>query len=464
MNVFRFLLGRPADWHLRRPTPPRLQVRPELKKFGPLLLLVTCVLSWPAFAGAAGAGNVAFGLWIGSVAIMLMAWSFVLAVRPKWLEPFFGGLDSMYRAHRWAGTFSIVAMWLHTTIEPEIEGGILGAARSVANAAEDLAETGQTMLYVLIGLSLFRLIPYRWWRWTHKLLGIPFAFASWHFYTAEKTYANGSAWGWWFGAWMLIGLGAWLLRVVGIDMIGRGRAYKVVAAEHTGSTTRLELAPTSKPLAYRAGQFAFLKLDAAGMREPHPFTIASPPDAPNLEFMVRHLGDWSNRLPTSDLVGTTVRVEGPYGEFEPRPHNGRSHPVWIAGGVGATPFLAAVQDRSAEGPTPTMLYAVRSTEDNPMLDRLRAAEAAGHLHLHVFTPETGRMSPDDLDQLFPNGMTGTHVALCGPASLISTMSTAAFDRGARSIETEDFDIRQGFGPDRSAEIDRAIRGRFPLPR
>ena len=460
MNALNFLLGRPGDWHLRRPSLPRLRLSPSI--IGPLMVLITSVLSWPAFAGAQGdgaitSGRVALGLWVGSVSVMLMAWSFVLAVRPKWLEPVFGGLDSMYRVHRWAGALAIPTMWLHSSIEPEIQGGILGAARGVADSAEDLAETGQTMLYLLVGLSIFRLIPYRWWRWSHKLLGIPFAFASWHFFTAEKTYANGSPWGWWFGAWMVIGLATWLLRVVGIDMLGRGRPYKVVAAEHVGSTTRIELAPTGKPIGQKLGQFAFMKLDAPGMREPHPFTIASSPDNPNLEFMIRHLGDWSNRLPEHDLVGSTVRIEGPYGELEPLPHDA-SPPVWIAGGVGCTPFLAAVDvERDPALPIPTMLYAVRSTENNLMLDRLQDAADAGRINLHLFTPETGRMSPAALDTIFPNGMTGHHVALCGPAGLVSDMADAAHARGARAIETEDFDIRQGFGPDRSAAIDEAVR-------
>lgn len=425
---------------------------------GPLLLALTSGIGWFAFAGAQGEGSVALGLWVGSVAIMLMAWSFILAVRPTALERFFGGLDSMYRSHRWAGALSIAFMWLHTSIEPDIDGGITGASKSVANSAEDLAETGQTMLYVLVALSIFRLMPYRWWRWTHKLLGIPFAFASWHFYTAEKTYANGSPWGWWFGSWMVLGLAAYLLRVVAIDMMGKGRRYEVVAAEHTGTTTRLELAPKGRPLNHALGQFAFLKLNAPGLSEPHPFTIASSPDNPNIEFMIRHLGDWSKRLPAANLVGRSARIEGPYGQFEPYGH-GDQPVVWIAGGVGCTPFLAAVMDeRGADRPVPTMLYAVRSTESNPMVDRLRAAEARGVIDLHLFTPQTGRMTPDDLAELFGAGMANHHVALCGPAGLVRDMSAAARRLGATAIETEDFDIRQGFGPDRSIEIDQAVRG------
>lgn len=455
-SIRRFVLGSPADWHLHTPVVPRL--RPGLRHIGPLAVLASLAVSWPAFAGATGEdGNVALGLWVGAISIILMAWSFVLALRPTALEPIFGGLDSMYRVHRWAGTFSVLFMFLHTSIEPEIEGGIRGAGRSLADSAEDLAGFGETMLYILVGISIIRLFPYRIWRWTHKLLGIPFVFACFHFFTAEKPYANGSTWGWWFGFWMVIGTAAFVARVFGRDMVARGSRYRVVAAEHRGSTTRLELEPVGKPLGQRLGQFAFLKLDVPGMSEPHPFTIASSPDNPNLEFFIRHLGDWTDRLPETDLIGKRVLVEGAYGTFKPLGHTGQEV-VWVAGGVGITPFLAALdRPKPTDGPIPTLLYAVRDIEGNPIVERLRSAEAAGRVRLHLFGPGTARLSPADLDRLFPDGMKDYHVALCGPAGLVRSMADASLRRGAAEAETEDFDIRQGFGPDRSRELDALAR-------
>ena len=454
-SPFRFLLGTGEDWHLR--VPPRPQLNVGLHRVGHLAVIGSCVASWPAFAGATGEGNVSLGLWVGAVSILLMAWSFILALRPKLLEPLFGGLDSMYRVHRWAGSLAVAFMFLHTSIEPEIQGGIRGAARSVADQAEDLAGVGEIMLYVLIGLSLARLFPYRIWRWTHKLLGIPFILASWHFFTASKPYANGSAWGWWFGLWMVAGIVTYLARVIGLDMVQRGKPYRVVAADHTGSTTRLELEPVRRPLGQNVGQFAFLKLDVPGMKEPHPFTIASAPQRGNVEFYIRHLGDWSSKLPDHDLVGRTARIEGPFGEFDPlgKPDE---VPVWIAGGVGITPFLAAIDAAEAQSAqAPVLFYAVRSTEDDSIVDRLREAAAQGRIELHLFTAGSRRLTPEVLDDRFAHGMSGCHVALCGPSGLVQTMAAAARSRGAAAIETEDFDIRQGFGPERSSDLSQLVQ-------
>ena len=335
-------LGRPADWHLT--TPHISAPRPRLSWLGPILIAISALVAWPAFAGATGEdGSVQLGLFVGAVSIVLMAWSFLLAVRVRWLEPLFGGLDSMYRVHRWAGTLAVVAMWLHTSVEAEIEGGIRGASRSVANSAEDLAGTGQTMLYILVGISLIRWFPYRWWRLTHKLLGIPFAFACWHFYTAEKTYANGSPWGIYFATIMVVGLASYVLRVVGKDAIAQGLKYRIVSHTRSGSTSCIDMEPVGRPMKRRAGQFVTFKIQRPGLREPHSFTVASSPTSELLRFYIRDLGDWTAKIQTADLIGAEVLVEGPFGTFEPLPHHRAGTPVlWVAGGVGITPFLSAI--------------------------------------------------------------------------------------------------------------------------
>ncbi|MGI9539761.1 MAG: ferric reductase-like transmembrane domain-containing protein, partial [Miltoncostaeaceae bacterium] len=271
--------------------------RPGLHWLGPLAVIASVAVSWFAFQGATGEdGSVAFGLFIGAASIVLMAWSFILAVRSRVLEPLFGGLDRMYRVHRWAGALAIGAMFLHTRAEPEIEGGIRGAGEGVADMATNLAGNAEIALYALVGLSVIRWIPYRWWRWTHKLLGIPFALASWHFLTAEKPYDNASAWGVFFGAFMIAGLVAYLGRVLVRDMLARGRRYRVESAEVVGSSLDLRLAPAGRPLRFAAGQFAVLKLQRRGLREPHIFTIASAPEDGELRFFIRRLGDWTGRL------------------------------------------------------------------------------------------------------------------------------------------------------------------------
>lgn len=443
---------------------PRLpRFNPGLHTLGPLALLASLAVSWPAFAGATGdGGNVAFGLYIGAVSIILMAWSFLLAVRIPFLEPFFGGLDRMYQVHRWAGTFAAITMFLHTSIEPEIDGGIRGASESLADTAEELAGTGEVMIYGLIALSLLRWFPYRWWRLTHKLFGIPFAFACFHFFTAEKTYANDSAWGIWFGAIMVIGLVTYVWRVFKRDMVTPGLRYKVTESTVRGSTLEIAMEPTRKALDYRAGQFAVLKVQEPGLREPHVFTIASSPSDGELRFFIRDLGDWTGEMLArgEDLLGSTVIVEGPYGRFEPLGHNA-TRTVWVAGGVGITPFLSAMIDLDPmEDPVhrPTLFYAVRSADDAMAIEVLRRAEYELRLNLVICSSADGRrFTPELMEQVVGSDLRGAQVAVCGPAGLVATVDRTARRLGASDVEHEDFDIRQGFGPDLSRDVHSVVR-------
>ncbi len=458
----RTALGRPRDWTVPR---PRLGAITGLAWLGPLAVVVSTVAGWFAFAGATGEGQVALGLFVGAASIVLMAWSFLLAVRIRVLEPLFGGLDRMYQVHRWAGSLAMVLMFWHVRIEPEIEGGIRGASRAVAEAAEELAGVGEYLLYGLVAISLVRLFPYRWWRLTHKLIGVPFAFACWHFFTAEKPYANGSPWGWYFGGIMVAGLASYLYRVLWRDVVQRGTAYTVASVETSGSTMELELAPKGRPLRHEAGQFAVLKIQERGLSEPHPFTIASSPESANLRFFIRDLGDWSGLLQSEDLVGSTVLVEGPYGRFEPVAHG--SPNLWVAGGVGITPFLSAIDALpiAEADDRPVLVYCVGRREDATAIDVLEAAAADGRIVLHVVASADGRrLSPELLDELLNReSLKGWHVAACGPQGLIAMVDRAARRLGSGPIESEAFDIRSGVGPDLSRPIDDAVRSLRPGP-
>ncbi len=50
---------------------------------------------------------------LSSSAMVLMSCAIVLANRPRFLEPFFGGLDQMYKSHKTAALTAIIFLFLH---------------------------------------------------------------------------------------------------------------------------------------------------------------------------------------------------------------------------------------------------------------------------------------------------------------------------------------------------------------
>lgn len=447
--------GTSADWKLQ---PPRRPLAPSLGAawVGPGVLVAATIAGWWAFADTQGdEANAGLALFMGSVSILLMTWSNLLSTRWRLLEPLFGGLDRAYRWHRWFGIASVVAMWLHIQWVDDVEG-VPGARESIADTAEALAGTAETLLYILIVVSVLRWIPYRWWRLTHKAMVVPYALACWHFYTATKPFGNGEAWGRWFSTLMIVGLASWLYRVVWRDVVRRGVAYRVRSVDQVGTLTHLVLTPLGRRrIDHRPGQFVVLSPQVRGLAEPHPFTIASPPAEPDLRFHIRHLGDWTDRLGTRLAPGDRVNVEGPYGRLHPQPRHASSPLVWIAGGVGITPFLsAALGTEPAPGaPVPHLFYAVRSRSDAVALEQLERAARNGRITLHLrASDESQRLGERDLVDTFgPDGLAGAHVVMCGPASLVRDMTRAARRLGARRVHVEAFDFRGGLGPDLSRQ-------------
>jgi predicted ferric reductase len=311
-----------------------------------------------------------------------------------------------------------------------------------------------------VGISLLRWIPTRWWRLTHKLLVLPYAFSCWHFYTSTKPYANASLWGAWFTGFMLLGLAAWFYRVLWRDIFRKGKLYVVSHIEHTGNVLTIELEPVGAALKYQLGQFAFLKMKVPGLREPHPFTIASSPDEKCLRFVIRDLGDWTHRLVSSLAVNDRIVVEGPYGHLAPMPHHPVDHVIWVAGGVGITPFLGTSISRLVDdGPTPHLFYCVPSRHNAPAIEVLEVAARLGRIHLHVHaSDEKNRIQPQHVTAAIGGKeLHNAHIVMCGPDSLVKSMKTGLRQHGARHLHVEGFDMRSGIGPDLSRYLDDVVR-------
>jgi predicted ferric reductase len=462
-RLARTLAGRPQDWAVTLPRPWRHGL--SRASLGPLLVLASAGIWW--FPYTSTDRTVALGLFTGSVAVTLMAWSFVLAVRWRWLEPFFGGLDRMYAVHRWAGVLSIVAMFLHVRLEPEVDDGFDGVLAAFMESGTDAAGIAETAFYVLVAISLVRWVPFRWWRLSHKLMGVPFAVAAFHTVTVNKPFPADSGWSLALVGIGIVGLTAWVWRVVGRDRVLQGLPYRVVSAVPHARTLELELAPVGRALGHHPGRFAFIKIQLPGLREPHPFTIASAPGEKHLRFFVRNLGDWTTEVREHDLVGATVYVEGPYGRFEPFPPGGvEGRVVWVAGGVGITPFLSALSTLPTDAPSerrPLLVYSVQRADDATAIEVLRRARAEGRIDLEVVPSADGRRLDADLLQALAGGdLSGAHVATCGPKSLVAMVERTAGRLGAAAIHSEDFDIRSGLGPDLSrhvADLERQVRAR-----
>jgi len=131
--------------------------------------------------------------------------------------------------------------------------------------------------------------------------------------------------------------------------------------------------------AFTPGQFVDLTLpqpsetDAAGYTRA--FSIASAPQESTLMVATRLRDTAFKRELQRMPLGSTVRMEGPFGKLVL--HADQTRPaVFLAGGIGITPFRSmAVQAAMQRSPHPMVLfYSNRRPEDAPFLDELQALQ------------------------------------------------------------------------------------------
>ncbi|MBV7418161.1 ferric reductase-like transmembrane domain-containing protein [Comamonas sp. CMM03] len=407
------------------------------------------------------------GVW----SLGMLSLTMWLALRQPWMERPLGGMDQVYRLHKWLGTTAAVAAVMHW-IAKESSAWIKTvwgtAGRPARDAmlpwlaegrswAKDLGEWAFYALLLLVALTLWRrLLPYKPWRWLHRVMPVLYGALVFHSLVLLPQAYWQQPVGWLMGALMVLGSAAALWALAG--RIGRARRY----AAQVHAVQLLGTRPAQDPLevlcalpahwpGHRAGQFVFVRWDA--WEGAHPFTVASAPGACGqtadgrtlLRLVIKPLGDYTAQLHRRLHAGQAMQIEGPYGRFDGRaPHaDGQAVPVqvWVAAGVGITPFLAWLEARQpgsmphAEAPgdglsAAHLHYCTRDAATDRLLPRVQnlCAEACPPVGLTVHDAAQGQwLRPQDLEHHGPE----LDLWVCGPQSLGD-----ALQQGAQAVRAQ----------------------------
>jgi predicted ferric reductase len=358
-------------------------------------------------------------------------------------------MDRVYVLHKWSGIVAMTAILLHDTIDADMDG--IGRETALTEIAETLGELSLYGLLVLVVISIATFIPYHLWRWTHKAMGGFFIAGTIHYLFILKPFANGSPLGLYVGAICGAGVLAYAVTLLP-PALRRSTGYQVSGIRKTGGATEITMTPTGRPLRFAPGQFAVFTFGSRGLTEPHPFSLSAPPSADgSLQITVKALGDFTHRLGRDLTPGTPLRVQGPFGRFQRRTQAGTAE-IWVAGGIGITPFLAWAEALPDSLPEPvTLFWCVRSRAEAPQLDRVEAAvNRVSNLTLHILASDTGDRLTADRIAATANGP--LKLWFCGPAGLRRALQSGLARHGisARDIHYEEFEFRTGIGLKRLA--------------
>ena len=412
-----------------------------------ILTVIVWFLFPPEYDGRPNFERQYAGEIIGSVNIVLMSFALFLSTRPKWAEPYFGGLDKMYITHRQIATTAFLLIFIHVlTVPISVTGWKLGNYLAV------IAFTGIVSI-VLVSLApritfLNKLTggTYEGWKRLKRFIGIFFILAFIHSLTIGNPLHAFIAINW-VQLFFIFGTVSYLYTEIFGRFFKKYLPYTVEAVRHpNASTTEVTLrAQKTRIKKQRAGQFLFVRFPRdKGLNESHPFTISSAPREDVLRVTIKASGDFTRYLFQHLQAGMEAVVEGAYGMFDYK--TGGQKQIWIAGGIGLTPFLSFVRDMDG---TLThnidFYYTVRHAEEALFVEELQAAaEKDPHLKLHVrYSAADGSLRVEEIVRNINNELKQYHIYLCGPLPMIQAFERDFLGRGLlkENIHYEEFNFR-----------------------
>lgn len=221
-----------------------------------------------------------------------------------------------------------------------------------------------------------------------------------------------------------------LSRQTQCDMVSRRVSGRVIAQDkltHDITCVRIQL---DEALTYRAGQFAQVSFTC--LPDVHrSYSFATPAQANGqVSFHVRKVpgGVLSTLIDEQDLIGQTVIVDGPAGEFWLRPADAPL--MLVAGGSGLAPILALLQEAVAAdvSRSVTLLFGAREERDLYALDQIQEIQCRWSGAFR-FIPVLSDAASDDTwtgarglvtDQIPALLEAGAHAYLCGPPGMVDS--------------------------------------------
>jgi predicted ferric reductase len=414
------------------PVIPWLSMKPLDVRFGSMTAWFTSI----------GQLSALIGLAMFSVSLILIA-----RLRP--LEPFFGGLDRIFKAHRHLGVLGFLLMLIHPLalavrfIPLSVSTSALFLLPS-EDFAKNLGIFSLLLMMGLIGATLFAHWRYQILLKTHRILGIAFMLGVMHAFLIPSdisgnpllaTYSIGLA---------SLGLMAYFYRTVFSKAIPKYHFVVKDVRALDPTVTEVTLDPLGDRLVFQPGQFVFVSFkDRMLSDEVHPFSISSAPHDRELRLTIKALGDWTTEVPCLE-VGASATIEGPFGGFTGARAQ-RESEVWVAGGIGITPFLSRARAYTRTGLTRAidLYYTANTTQEMLFLHELMDI-AKENPHFRVIPHASKEMGLLTATRIHAQSgsLASKDVFVCGPPMMMQSIIRQCKDLGvhASQIHAEEFSM------------------------
>lgn len=393
------------------------------------------------------------GEFYATLLMFMLSFNILLSARLKFFENIFSGLDKVYVVHKYTGYFAIILLLLHNWL-------IRGSRLQITGFFSFAKEISSPLLYAfLISIFISALphipylnkllkIPYHIWKYTHYIMGFLFVIGVYHSLGVYTFTFSDSILSIYMYIAYSVGVIAFIYKTFLYNFLKRKYKYTISKINSFDDIQTLEIIldndkDQTKFIRNKPGQFALFTFLEEGARETHPFTISNVTnEEKKLRLSIKALGDWTSVLKDKIKVGTKVLVDGPYGNFVSN-KNSHNLEVWIAGGIGITPFLAMIQDyKNNNNPDKKIIFiwSVKSESEtiykNEILENLPE-------NIKFILHDTSKIGYFKFESLISEikDKNNISVYICGPAPMREVLIKDAKQAGIKDFHYEQFNFR-----------------------
>jgi len=395
--------------------------------------------------------STSLGQITGLAGMAMFSLNLILGARLKFLEDYFGGLNRVYIAHGVLGSLSFILLLFHPLFLAAryMVVSLNSAALFLLPGADWTMNFGIIALLgmiVLMVLTLFVKPLYENWKISHKFFGLIFFFAGLHSFFATSDISRSPALKIYMLALAAAGMVAAIRRSLAEKYWVEKSKYVVCKTTRLGEgMVEIEMLAKNNPLPFKPGQFVFASFYSPEVSsETHPFSLSSSPADKNLKIAVKALGDYTSGLQNIN-IGAMAEIEGPFGKFF-RENPKKKSQIWIAGGIGITPFMSMARTFRVSKPDykTDFYYAVSKERELVFLPELEKIEAKNkNLRLIPFCSEIlkRRLDAKFIERL-SGDLAGKEIYICGPPPMMASLKKQFLSLGISQggIHSEEFNM------------------------
>lgn len=375
--------------------------------------------------------------------MLLLSLSLLLILKSPRLAFWIGSLERMNLWHHQFATIGYAFILMHPLLlgwdlffhnQPNLWIQILQFQNSWSMSTGWIS----IVLFILGLFFTFNVqLPYRAWKYSHTILAIAY-FLGFHHALLVKGF---------YSFYSIMGIPPLLilfLRLFGLDHKGISIPFLVESVKFSSSEIiEIELKPRKRSLIVSSGQYIFVAFYEGpgfkGCGEYHPFSIIQFLENGNLMIAVKSLGECTKNI-LKMQAGVKANVLGPFGNF----HSGitKKNEIWIAAGIGATPFLSFIYNQQITKPT-KMYLLLKHRKDSPFVPIFENFNDQKKYFQFKLIETDKNLKPlfHEMETLYE--LQEIDFFICGPPTLMNELVLWLYSKGVshQSIHYERFDLR-----------------------